>query len=877
MKTIKPMKLGILTRCFERERKCYFSVGILAFFRFGDPSTLLSEVALWQFVPDELGGEPIDLCMPKLRGEFLVKGSAFPPGGAAATTCPVRVTIGSLTKQLYVVGDRFWKGKQQSKPQSFDEMPIGWEQAYGGPAFAENPLGKGHQPVQTEHGPVQFLPNVESPGKLVSSPKQVPKPASFGAIDYTWPQRFSKLGTYDQQWLENGFPGYAKDIEWGLWNAAPLDQQQAKPFVGDEPFLVENMHREKPRLGGRLPAVQTRCFVTQRNGGDSRFEEIKTWLTTVWLFPHAECGVLIFHGSREVQEDDAHDVEHLLIAAEALDQPKPVSHYVAVLEQRLDKEKGAVHALRESDLMPPVAEGEEDDPFEGVDDPFNEAVRPEGLLRENMKRRQGEMIQELRSRVEELGVNPDDYAPLSAPDPDPADDPMKLVELMEEQARQSETLRKTAEQNQEQLEARLRSACEEQGLDYEVFASAQRSGPPVFSAAEAIATFRDLAQQGGAHGVPLDDVERMLADPKFPMRMQAQEDNIFKVYRLTAHHQDAAVVDEGLRQERRAQLVRMLKAGEPLNRVDLTGADLSGLDLHGAELQGVFLESANLHGADLRGAKLQQAVLAHADLRDADLSQSDLGEATLGGANLEGAWLDECSLEGAILGRAHLKNTSLRGATLVGVELMDAIFDQTDLSEAKAEKLNFIKTELNGTRFDGAELVECNFLELDLAGSSFRGARLPSCVFVTVEGSGTSFEGANLTNVRFAAECVFDEANFQGANLDTANLRGTRLARADFSGASLKGADLSEADLRAAKLYRIAAPGALLVRSNLEGATLISANLMNAVMQKANIRGCDLRGANLFGADFARVESDARTNVQFSNQKRVRVNPVRER
>src|SRR5271166_341672 len=123
MKTIKPQKLGVLTRTFENGDACYFAVSVLVFFPFVAPSAPLAETDLWMLAGTELGDEPIDAGMPKQRGEVLVNGSAYPSGGPRPACAP-RVAIGTVDKTLYVVGDRLWKRGVPSDPEPFTEMPL---------------------------------------------------------------------------------------------------------------------------------------------------------------------------------------------------------------------------------------------------------------------------------------------------------------------------------------------------------------------------------------------------------------------------------------------------------------------------------------------------------------------------------------------------------------------------------------------------------------------------------------------------------------------------------------------------------------------------------------------------------------------------------
>ena len=79
----------------------------------------------------------------------------------------------------------------------------------------------------------------------------------------------------------------------------------------------------------------------------SAFREITMRHTTVWFFPHREQMLLIYQSSLPINEDDAADVMQLMPALEIEGKSRSVAHYRQVLDQRLDKEHGALHAFRE--------------------------------------------------------------------------------------------------------------------------------------------------------------------------------------------------------------------------------------------------------------------------------------------------------------------------------------------------------------------------------------------------------------------------------------------------------------------------------------------------------------------------------------------------
>ena len=250
------------------------------------------------------------------------------------------------------------------------------------------------------------LPNVDHYGAILRSPADRPEPAGFLPMDVTFAQRRGRAGTYDQRWLDEHFPGLAPDAAPTFFNVGPEDQWIDGFFGGDEAVLIENMHPERPRIEGRLPGLAARCFVTQRTREGERFLEIPLRWDTVWLFPSAAAGVVIAHGTHAVAEDDAADVLHLVCACEDPAAPRPAEHYQRTLARRLDKDKGAIAALSDSDLMPPRASGVA--PNIGEMD-IGRWVRSEGLQGMNMRRGAERRRAEMKAMVEGNGLDPKDY------------------------------------------------------------------------------------------------------------------------------------------------------------------------------------------------------------------------------------------------------------------------------------------------------------------------------------------------------------------------------------------------------------------------------------------------------------------------------------
>lgn len=874
MKLLKTQRIAYLQRIIERDQRFHLCVGAALYVPMDNVRNLLPEPALWKCAAAALGAEtPLDEMVAKSRGEFLVAGSAFAAGGAARKVVGVRVRVGDLEKKLTVIGDRQWGPGGASDPLPFTEMPVTWARAYGGEGHAHNPVGRGLAPVRGPSGLVHALPNVEQPDRLVRRPEDRPHPAGLGPIDITWQPRAGKAGTYDDHWLKNDFPGLARDADWTIYNVAPPDQWLAGFFRGDESWLVEGMHPERAVMEGRLPNAVIRCFVNRTARG--AFTEVPMRVDTVWLFPNQERLVVIYRGVEEVEDDDAPDVDQMLLACEDPAAPRDVGYYGARLDERLHPDHGPAAILREHELMPdwPVL------PVAGVKDDMA-ALEMKGLLFRNLRKRAVREGLEARERVAALGLDPDLHAPgvPSVEDelPPTLDD---LPRVMREAEREAAEKRAAAEARQQAREVDIRRRFAELGLDYTVIEkemSTPKPGPPRKTAPEKLQVLQHLAAEARRHGVVVEEIEQMLVDPAFHARLQMTDDGALKNYLSSAHHwTPAARKPPELSAQWREAIARHLQAGGSLAGADLTGLDLSGMDLRGRDLRGALMESTLLTETDLREATLVDAVLTRAELTRTLLSGARLDGANLGGARLEATRLDGASLAGAQLFRASFEGADLTGADLRGATLTEARFRASVLRGAVCEKLTFYKVDLSGMDLSGARLAEAVLLECLADGTDFSGAELRQVSIVMSRARGARFVGAAMRNARIQMKVDLTGCDFRRAVMPESNLRDVPLAGADFSGADVTGCDFSGCNLQGAKFVGADARGSRWVRADLSDADLRHADLMEAVLQKATLDGANFRDAGLFAADMARVLVRRPALMDGAHLSKTRVYPKR--
>jgi uncharacterized protein YjbI with pentapeptide repeats len=869
---IKPYKAGLLTRPFEWNRTYQLGISAFLYFPFEPAGSLLTDLELWDFAASALpSGTVLDMGVPKSRSEFLIIGSAFQPGGRPAAACAVKAEIGALKKTLFVIGDRDWKDEVPSEPKPFLSMPLSWANAFGGAGFAKNPLGKGIAPIEVDGRRFHPLPNVEAPGALVTAPGEKPAPQSFAPIDFTWPQRFSLAGTYDKAWFDNLYPGFAPDMDWRIWNAAPENQRQEDPFRGDERLFFKNLHPTKAELTAHLPRARCRAFVVR--AGKDELEEVPLRLTTIWAFPDQERGVVIFQGGVKVLEDDAHDISVVMIAVERMGEPRDMANYRAAYEKRIDPERVA-ETLDETDLVPADLAG-----FGPEVARQTALTTPKGYRAQLLKALGTDEIARVRKELELLGLDPDEHGPKLPPEDTPPPGPAELARMAQEKREEAELAREEAAEKQAELLEEFRPLYKEKGLDFEELQREVNDPPPGGPPEPMADKVRDgivkLASDMEAIGHPVDELGFYLEDPKFYEGWKKDDADSLEAYRGAAHLQGPARVLPERAQLARERVIAAIEAGESLRERDLTGVDLSELALPGVDLTRALLEKASLRGTDLSGAKLDGAVLAHADLSGATLTNAscvgtNLGRANLGGVSAEKIDLRQAILYGAVLDKSYLARAKLDQATL-----MEASFAGTDLSHSTGRELLFYKSRLSSTKLVGVNWTAVVFTEVEAEGIDLSGCTMTDATFLKWRGANGKFVNANLRGGRWVMECSLDGSDFKGATLDESSMRGLKMRRADFSGAKLNRCDLSEALLEESKLYRIVARDSMWVRADLRKAQLVSADLFNAILQKADLRGADLRGANLYGADFALIRGDKDTRIEDAIMDKVRARPRR--
>ncbi len=273
-------------------------------------------------VADEFSGEPgfsatiyeADFAPFKPRCDVLFNGSAYAPDGVPVTELTVGLRVGAMQKSFSVVGKRTWKRSllavKPSSPRPFTQLPISYDQAYGGrdvsaknpdkeKSSVANPVGCGYYPL-TSRGKLvgKPLPNTAEIGAVVTTRKGKSRPQAFGVVGRNFAARHPLAGTYDQDWTDNVFPFLPADFDPRYHQSAPPEQQIDYPHGGEKVVLVNITAQGRSTF--RLPTVKVPVQFTK---ADRQQTEVDAVLDTIIIEPDQERLLLVWRASLPLRRD----------------------------------------------------------------------------------------------------------------------------------------------------------------------------------------------------------------------------------------------------------------------------------------------------------------------------------------------------------------------------------------------------------------------------------------------------------------------------------------------------------------------------------------------------------------------------------------------
>jgi hypothetical protein len=216
-------------------------------------------------------------------------GAAFTSDGEPARTWTCGLSVGPVTKNLRVYGEREWKqvlaveekgflghrletrrtGWKMGEPRAEPYVVLSWEKAFGGKIPSapgaglernlSNPNGRGivNEMVTAEIETVP-APQIEAIDRPVTDWRKQYEPENIAPIPPFWRQRQRLAGTYDDDWLKKRHPLLPADFDFRFWQCAHPDLISEPWLNGDEEFELRNLLYLHRRINGTLPGVRLR-------------------------------------------------------------------------------------------------------------------------------------------------------------------------------------------------------------------------------------------------------------------------------------------------------------------------------------------------------------------------------------------------------------------------------------------------------------------------------------------------------------------------------------------------------------------------------------------------------------------------------------------
>ena len=719
MKVIKPLELGVLPRAYRMGGNAYMDIGILLFFELGRDAAapmVISEPKGW---PEALA------CLPARSvldlGLHKLTGEVLVAGAAhthsSTTGVDVRVALGEIDKRVRVTRD-------------------------DRPAVAPGPFA-------------QLLPEtLDAPG------------------------RTKRLGSYDRRWMAQGAWGYAEDIDWSVFNLAPPDQQlKGRMFQGGEHYRIEQMHPECAVLAGGVPSLRARCFLNMKDGA---LRTPEAYADTLWLFPNAKLGALVWHASCSVEDDEGADVKTLMVAYERHEQPRSEEHYRKVLALRSDPKTAAAHAFHAGQLGPAeLAAGGDADAHR---------IRASANLGEGS---------------------------------------VDLTATLEGGAARAEAVARDGERARAQQRAAARPADADAVVKSAVTAALQRLDTSLQARARRVPGASHPPSHGGhaappaaaadAVGTALAQRVQALLHEGTPLAQLDLTGVHLRGLDLTEHDLRGVSFDHAVLEDVRlsgATLSGTSFAQARLLRVRADGADLQEARLKGTELQDVVLTDARLQNSQWSKALATRCRFERTDWGHAKLAQSQLIDCRFHEARFDTvAWL-QCVLSRCEFAEAHF----VRGSWL------QCELQACDMRGVHMRRLALLSPQAAGLVLEGAKLERVLFgSRAALQGARARGLVAHHCGF-----RDANLDGADLSQGTLVA-----------CDLASTSLRSARLDGALVSSSVLRLADLTGADLREVDLYQ-----SVLTKAIVEDADLSNARMLDVERRAASFRGARVRGVD---------------------------------
>ena len=254
-----------------------------------------------------------DIIPYKPATDIIVTGHSYAPGGQAKSSWGAQVQLGEMKKTIVVYGDRYWYpdstyGWKLGSAKPAVKVPLCYELAYGGQwrdndgnihCYEQNPVGRGFigPEQQKQQNPIP-APQIESIEQSVKHLNGSYRPEGLGPIGRGWLPRQQLVGTTDESWAKEDFPGLPYDFDFAFYNCAHPDLIYPGFVRGNEVIKLINLDPAS-YIETALPGLMVGALINQKL-------VTRGFLDTVILSPDQQKASLIWRATFRSSEPIHH-------------------------------------------------------------------------------------------------------------------------------------------------------------------------------------------------------------------------------------------------------------------------------------------------------------------------------------------------------------------------------------------------------------------------------------------------------------------------------------------------------------------------------------------------------------------------------------------
>ncbi|CAM4315310.1 DUF2169 domain-containing protein [Bordetella muralis] len=869
MKVIKPNRLSCLTRPYRYLNNDYLAITGYVMVEFSSEFYLETEQRLWGVFNEEsvlnFGAEALDFGIPKRTPEIILNAYGFGEYAVNGRTA-VSVTVNNVRKDLWVTGDRYWSDGKPSRALPFRKIPINWRNAYGGAGFEQNPLGKGFQETDVNGLRARFLPNIEEPANPIIREGQHCRPAGYSAIAIESPDRNRLLGTYDEQWRIQEFPGFARDIDWSYFNQSPDGQRLNRLEVGDEITFI-HMHPEKDRLVTAVPPLAVKALIKREadTAKNDFLKDVPMSLRTYWAYPHLEKAILVYQGVVEISEDDASDISHIVYAVEHCDSPKTLMYYEDIFRKRTHPQEGGFHALLDKQL---------------VDARWIRATSLDEVELSPL------LHNKLRKLEKELTNNVLQYVPKS-------EKSAAVLEVESELAwlRKSQNGKIAQDDIIEEMLTRQRETMTLKAAKERFRKGRQKPKPTSDEVPQSMtdAHQRFLKEQQEALLVSLREEARKQVEAVGGA--QATTTGAAHIQLQQLRQQQLEQFEDTVARAPGARTGKRDYSGNPRNLYRIFGLNQrnteplpAGFDGYG--LHEFIATSASYSGWDVSGLVISDSRISDCDFSKAKMACCDFDRVVFTGCDFSSvdwnrAHFNECQFIDCRLSGVQSDKARFEGCRFVRSDLQEWMHFRIRLKDCRFEHCRFVNFPVVRGRLERVAFEHCHFLRHTFLKGSIDGLRMEAChidsmTFVEMQKlRAFHMIESNASKLYIAPSTTIDELEISHSIISASSFRKLDLTRGKVMASDLSTCDFSETRMHDVSLADSFFKQSLFIRTDLSGAHISNSDFSEAQMKSADLRAARMQHVSFFSAELAMIKADSGTVQRDMLMERSNIYPLR--